>query len=974
MAHASWTKPSVASILTSRLPGQHRAVQLRDPLDASQVTIAQRLDAQGFATGAAIANSVIYGAESAFDRGFDLFAGLHGDDDTRSKLVGADVVVDQALAFLRARRGLPTFLYVHTMDPHVPYAPPAPFDRMFEPHATRGAPGARPAHRLQGAARPRAHDRAVRRRHRLRRPRVRPLRARAQGDAASTTTRSSCSWPTTARSSWTTARWLHGRSLFDELIRIPLVVKFPGKRGAGTRVARQVQGIDVAPTVLEAMELALAPDLAGRPLQRALERDEAPRPALAEISHRGFVAHGVRTEDEKYVRRFSPDDDELLFDLRSDPREQESLAAPSPERVRLRKAQVEAGMAQNPFRYVLQARGTAAWRCGSRRAAGSRASSSPASGRRSARSWAATGARSTCCSQPREGAPREIAFTVRPIGAPVLLSGTRDGRPLRPPDVAIGEGGQHPEALPYRLPDIESETERDRGPAAVRGARLGPLPVRLWLDAAAGPVAGRARRRRRASGCARSATWARAERGAAPRPRPRRHARRLLARHRGLRQRDAAAAAPGHRGDPARAHPRLRRRGRPACSSSARSRRRGWRCRSTTRSPSTSSATASACSTTTRLYPGVAEALAALGKPARRWPCLTNKPGDMSRTILEGLGVAASLRADRRPGRRARAQARPERACWRCWPSLGSAAPDAWMVGDSATDVETGRAASVRVAGVSWGFHPAAMRAAAPTASSTPRPSSSASAAAEAGGGRRYARLASFLRGNAHGAQPDHLGRPPFHAGRPSAGRRSGGRGALAGGPRGRARRPRRGARARGSRAARGREGRVGSRGCATAARRGRCSWPWPPPAAATSCCSASPSSTTCCVRPVTPARLKLKLERAVEAVHSRRVIRQLESALSREHDELNELNEIGKQLSAERDIDKLLELILQKSREITGADAGSLYLVERAKDGEQRPRRSACASSSRRTTPWWSPSRSPRCRSTRPRSPATWR
>ncbi|HEY7924851.1 MAG TPA: sulfatase-like hydrolase/transferase, partial [Vicinamibacteria bacterium] len=58
VAHASWTKPSVASILTSHLPGQHRAVQLRDPLDPSQVTIAGRLDARGFATGAAIANSV----------------------------------------------------------------------------------------------------------------------------------------------------------------------------------------------------------------------------------------------------------------------------------------------------------------------------------------------------------------------------------------------------------------------------------------------------------------------------------------------------------------------------------------------------------------------------------------------------------------------------------------------------------------------------------------------------------------------------------------------------------------------------------------------------------------------------------------------------------------------------------------------------------------------------------------------------
>jgi len=83
-------------------------------------------------------------------------------------------------------------------------------------------------------------------------------------------------------------------------------------------------------------------------------------------------------------------------------------------------------------------------------------------------------------------------------------------------------------------------------------------------------------------------------------------------------------------------------------------------------------------------------------------------------------------------------------------------------------------------------------------------------------------------------------------------------------------------------------------------------------------------------VRPVSPARLKLKLERAVEAVHSRRVIRQLENALTRKGDELSVLNKIGVSLSAERDIDKLLELILQKSREITGADAGSLYLVER--------------------------------------------
>jgi arylsulfatase A-like enzyme len=480
VVHASWTKPSVASILTSHLPGQHRAVQLRDPLDPSQVTIAQRLDAQGFATGAAIANSVIYGAESAFDRGFDLFAGLHGDDDTRSKLVGADVVVDQALAFLRSRRGMPTFLYVHTMDPHVPYAPPAPFDRMFEPHASEAHPARDPRTDYKE---PRDRERMIAQYDgdvafgdqefgRF----VRELKAMGLYDDALVVFLADH-----GEEFQDHGLWLHGRSLFDELIRVPLVVKFPGNRSAGRRVARQVQGIDVTPTVLEAMKVALSPDLAGRPLQRALEPDEAPRPALAEISHRGFVAHGVRTEDEKYIRRFSPDDDELLFDLRGDPREQASVAAQSPERVRLRKAQVEAGMAQNPFRYVLQARGSSRLALRLETRGWLEAIELAGLGPQERSIVGGNGRSVDLLLQPREGAPREIAFTVRPIGVPVVLSGTRDGRPLRPLDVAIGEGGQHPEALPFRLPDIESETEHDRGLRLFAPAASAASPVRLWL-------------------------------------------------------------------------------------------------------------------------------------------------------------------------------------------------------------------------------------------------------------------------------------------------------------------------------------------------------------------------------------------------------------------------------------------------------------------------------------------------------------
>jgi arylsulfatase A-like enzyme len=480
VAHASWTKPSVASILTSRLPGQHRAVQLRDALDSQNVTVAQRLDERGFATGAAIANSVIYGAESAFDRGFHFFAGLHGEEDRRSKLVGADVVVDAALAFLRSRQGFPTFLFVHTMDPHVPYEPPPPFDRMFEPFPVEGHPARDPRtdykepldrERMIGQ-----YDGDIAFGDREFGRFVRELKAAGLYDDALVVFLADH-----GEEFLDHGLWLHGRSLFDELIRIPLVVKFPGNRWAGRRVAEQVQGVDVVPTVLEEMGVPLAPELMGQPLQRVLAGRTRPRPALAEISHRGYVAHGVRTEGDKFIRRFSPDDDELLFDLRKDPREQTSIASENPQRVRTLQAQAESGMTPNPFRYVVQVAAPGRFALKLETRGWLEAVETTGLGPQERSILGGNGRALELALQPRPGAPREVAFSVRPIGAPVVLSGTRDGRPLRPGDVAVGEGSFRPPGLPFRLPDIESETENDRGINLFAPPRESPSGVRVWL-------------------------------------------------------------------------------------------------------------------------------------------------------------------------------------------------------------------------------------------------------------------------------------------------------------------------------------------------------------------------------------------------------------------------------------------------------------------------------------------------------------
>ncbi len=75
--------------------------------------------------------------------------------------------------------------------------------------------------------------------------------------------------------------------------------------------------------------------------------------------------------------------------------------------------------------------------------------------------------------------------------------------------------------------------------------------------------------------------------------------------------------------------------------------------------------------------------------------------------------------------------------------------------------------------------------------------------------------------------------------------------------------------------------------------------------------------------------RLVRLLQNARAQFLAHQEINNLKARLNIQAQDLHELNQIGIALSAEHDLDSLLELILQKSREITSADAGSLYLVE---------------------------------------------
>ncbi len=91
---------------------------------------------------------------------------------------------------------------------------------------------------------------------------------------------------------------------------------------------------------------------------------------------------------------------------------------------------------------------------------------------------------------------------------------------------------------------------------------------------------------------------------------------------------------------------------------------------------------------------------------------------------------------------------------------------------------------------------------------------------------------------------------------------------------------------------------------------------------------------------PHEPQRLARHLRRLFSTLRWEREAREARSELAANRDQLKEIQSIGIALSAERNLDTLLTMIVEKARQITHADAGSLYIVEGDRDGDDTQRR----------------------------------
>lgn len=130
-AQTSWTRASVASVLTGLWSQLHGALDDPDVLADELVTLPERLQEAGYLTAGFVANGNAAN-NFGFDQGFEHFEYLNKPSPDE-ELARGHHVNDAVYSFLDAHRDdpRPLFLWIHTIDPHAPYMAPEPFHSKF---------------------------------------------------------------------------------------------------------------------------------------------------------------------------------------------------------------------------------------------------------------------------------------------------------------------------------------------------------------------------------------------------------------------------------------------------------------------------------------------------------------------------------------------------------------------------------------------------------------------------------------------------------------------------------------------------------------------------------------------------------------------------------------------------------------------------------------------------------------------------
>jgi len=317
-SQAPLTTASHATILTGTYPQFNRVNDFGSPLAAGLPYLPDIVHHQGYQTAAFVGSIILdpdEGLAPGFDRGFDIYdAGFHSrqPSETRYESVErrAGDVIAHAGEWLKHRhsRSRPFFLWVHVYDPHDPYDAPEPYKSRFsDPYdgeiAYSDATLGRLFAVLQKAS---LYDGCL--------IAVMADHGEAFGEHGERS---------------------HGIFLYDETIRVPLIIKLPGNAGAvkaQQRVDAPVGLVDVASTILQAAGLRVPEQIQGTSLLSLIrpgktDRSAIDRPVYSENDYpnRAFQWSSLRSlRSGKYLYVEAPKRE--LYAQNSDPRASQNIA------------------------------------------------------------------------------------------------------------------------------------------------------------------------------------------------------------------------------------------------------------------------------------------------------------------------------------------------------------------------------------------------------------------------------------------------------------------------------------------------------------------------------------------------------------------------------------------------------------------------------------------------------------------------
>lgn len=344
-SQASHTKPSTASMLTSRYPSGHRAIHKTDALPEGVTTMAEIYGQAGYYCGGIVTNINLAPVYN-FQQGFHEYTYLppdffFGANEASSRLViygvlrlirmkavqskwvyhfyqSGETVTGYFEDFLNRNRDRKFFLFLHYMDPHDPYfehpysgkgyaraAMPKPDPKFAEPFQDFYRQDIEYLDHWVGQVMSKLKEMGLYQN-------ILIIFTSDHGEEF-----------------YEHGGWWHGTTLHEEQVRVPLLIKQPDNNGASNRIGTLTSSIDIAPTALRISGLNVPEEMEGRDLFAPPAIEEFIPEVFSEADHEGNVVQMLRIGPWKYIQT-NPENPhgrppQQLFNLAEDPQENQNL-------------------------------------------------------------------------------------------------------------------------------------------------------------------------------------------------------------------------------------------------------------------------------------------------------------------------------------------------------------------------------------------------------------------------------------------------------------------------------------------------------------------------------------------------------------------------------------------------------------------------------------------------------------------------